>query len=147
MRLLKILLILFCTLFSYSAFSAELKITTANEIIHDLAKRNEENKILFFFTSWCPYCKTTIDQVLQGSHKNVVFISLDKDYSKIATMSTRLPEELQIYYMKNTHEIIELFSQLHIKYSGSIPYISILNKDNDLIKDDINYRQLYKYLK
>lgn len=148
MKLIKIVL---AFLFLYTlnqAYAAEIQIVTSQELVDKLKNNDETKKILLFFTSWCPYCKSAIQNVLDSNAQSkVTLISLDKDYSQISKFAQMLPTSMKIYCLRNSHEIISFFNSFGIKYGGSIPYIAILDEDNKLLKDDVSTRQLHKYLK
>ena len=44
--------------------AAELHVVDMNGLKTSLNSLEDEKKILFFFTSWCPYCKDTINDIL-----------------------------------------------------------------------------------
>lgn len=141
-------LILSLLLFNVDSYAAKIELTTADDLTTILKRQDDHNKILIFFTSWCPYCKSTIHQIIDShSTDKTTFISLDKNYAQIKDFASSMPENITIYYILNQNEIITFFNMHKIKYSGSIPYISILDSDNYLIADDISPRQLKKYLK
>ena len=143
-----LVLIIVLFLLKVDAYGAKIEHITANELTMILEKQDEHNKILLFFTSWCSYCKSTIQQVLDNKvYNKITFISLDKNYSQINTFASSLTDNITIYYIANQSEIIAFFNRHGIRYQGSIPYISILNPDNQLIDDNVSIRQLQKYLK
>ena len=80
-------------------------------------------------------------------YKKFFLISLDQDYKSINQMSQMLPEHVNIYYMSSHNDVIELFTRFKIKYRNIIPHISVINSNNILVKDNINLRQINKYLK
>jgi thiol-disulfide isomerase/thioredoxin len=128
--------------------AAKIQITTADELNTTLKQRDDSKKVLFFFTSWCPYCKTAIEQVISNQFQDkVVFISLDKNYLQLSAFSPSLPDTVIIYYLSNQSEIMSFFDSYGIRYRGSIPYISVLDEDSELLKDDVSLRQLQRYLK
>lgn len=143
-----LVLIIVLLLFRVDSHGANIEPITANELITALEKQDEHNKILLFFTSWCPYCKSAIQQILDSKAQNkVTFISLDKNYSQIKTFASSLTDNITIYYIADQSEVVAFFNKNGIRYKGSIPYISILNADNHLIEDDVSLRQLQRYLK
>jgi thiol-disulfide isomerase/thioredoxin len=130
--------------------AAELHVVDVNGLKTSLNSLEDDKKILFFFTSWCPYCKDTITDILRHNsenYKKFFFISLDQDYSKIANMTKNIKADIKIYYMSSSEEILHLFKEFKLKYNNSIPYIAVLDEDNNLIKDNVNTRQLYRYLR
>ena len=148
---MKFIKIVLAFLFLYTAnesFAAEIQIVTSQDLVQKLKSNDETKKVLLFFTSWCPYCKSAIQTVLDSNAQSkVTLISLDKDYAQISNFAQMLPTNMKIYCLKNSHEIISFFNNFGIKYGGSIPYIAIIDEDNKLLKDDVSTRQLNKYLK
>lgn len=143
-----LVVILLLLLIKFDSHAAKIQITTADGLNTTLKKNDDSKKVLFFFTSWCPYCKTAIEQVISNQFQNkVVFISLDKNYSQLSAFSPSLPDNVLIYYLANQSEIMSFFDIYGIKYKGSIPYISVLDEDSTLLKDDVSLRQLQRYLK
>jgi thiol-disulfide isomerase/thioredoxin len=149
MNILKSLaLVLVFLLLRVEAYGAKVELITANDLTAILKRQDEHKKILLFFTSWCPYCKSAIQQIIDDKAQDkVTFISLDKDYSQIAAFAPSIPDGITIYYMATQTEIVSFFNTYGIRYKGSIPYISILDEDNDLLQDDLSPRQLQKYLR
>ena len=149
MNKIKSLIVIIALFFIYGeTHAAKIQITSSNELTTTLKKQNNQKKILLFFTSWCPYCKTTIQEVIDSkSEDKVTFISLDKEYTQISAFSPSLPDHITIYYMTNQNEIVSFFNRHGIRYKGAIPYISILDEDNDLLQDDLSPRQLQRYLR
>lgn len=140
-------IILILLLFDINTYGAQMELTTSDNLTTVL-KKQDNNKILIFFTSWCPYCKTAIQQTIDSKAiDKTTFISLDKDYSQIKNFALSMPDDIIIYYMMSQNEIIAFLNRHNIRYSGSIPYISILDKDNVLIADGISLRRLNRYLK
>ncbi len=130
--------------------AAELDVVDFNQLKSSLNAVEDDKKILFFFTSWCPYCKDTIHDILKHnseSYKKFFFISLDTDYNKIANLTKNINADIKIYYMSSPEEVLNIFQNFKLKYNNAIPYIAVLDEDNELIKDNVNIRQLYRYLK
>lgn len=150
MRILQIIFtVILMNFFCINLLSAaELKVVTSDDLTRILKQRDDSKKILLFFTSWCSHCKGVIEQIIYQKNENkIVFISLDKEFNKIQLMAQQMPENMIVYYLKNTDEVLAFFAKFGIKYKNSIPYITILDEDSDLLIDDINIRQLYRYLK
>jgi thiol-disulfide isomerase/thioredoxin len=128
--------------------AGQLHIVDTNTLTMTLNRIEDNKKILFFFTSWCPYCKNAIDEIVKsGKTEQILFISLDKDYEKISAMTSKMPESIDVYYMSSPEEILNVFRKFNIKYRDTIPHIAILDEDNRLIKDNVNIRQLYRYIR
>ena len=130
--------------------AAELEVVDFNQLKISLNAVDNDKKILFFFTSWCSYCKDTMHDILRhnsDSYKKFFFISLDTDYNKIANMTKNINADVKIYYMSSKEEVINIFKDFKLKYNNAIPYIAVLDEDNNLIKDNVNLRQLYRYLR
>ncbi len=148
MKFIKLILIFLGLYLVNESAAAEIQILTSQELIAKLKKNDEEKKILLFFTSWCPYCKSVIHSVLDNkAQSKVTLISLDKDYTQIFNFAKMIPDNIKIYCLRNSTEIVSFLNNFGIKYGGSIPYISILDEDNNLFKDDVSTRQLQKYLR
>jgi len=140
-------IILILLLFNIESYAAKIELITADDLTLTLKKQDSHNKVLIFFTSWCPYCKTTIQSIIDSQAiDKTTFISLDKDYSQIKAFALSMPDNIIIYYIMSQDEIIAFFKMYNIKYNGSIPYISILDRDNVLIADNISSRRLRRYL-
>ena len=145
-----IILCLILLLCCNSTNAAQLHIVNIDELVQELDQIDDTNKILFFFTSWCGHCKNAISDILRlpsVQYKKFFLISLDQDYKSINQMSQMLPEHVNIYYMSSHNDVIELFTRFKIKYRNIIPHISVINSNNILVKDNINLRQINKYLK
>jgi thiol-disulfide isomerase/thioredoxin len=128
--------------------AGQLHIVDVNAFTMTLNRIEENKKVLFFFTSWCPYCKNAIDEIIKnGKTQRILFISLDKDYQKISAMTSKMPENVDVYYMSSPEEILNVFKKFNIKYRDTIPHIAVLDEDNQLIKDNVNIRQLYRYIR
>lgn len=142
-------IVLLLNIFNVNKVAAgQLHVVDINSFTMTLNRIDEEKKILFFFTSWCPYCKSAIDDIIKsGKTQSIVFISLDKDYQKIAGMTAKMPENIDVYYMSSPEEILNVFKKFNIQYKDTIPHITVLDEDNRLIKDNVNIRQLYRYIK
>ena len=147
--LISVIIFFLSVFYTQLVCAAQLHPVDANGFTSALNRIENETKIVFFFTSWCPHCKNTINEILSNKkeiYQKVLFISLDKDYNKILKMTQYINNDINIYYMSNVEEIVSVFQRFNIKYSNSIPHISLLDENNNLIKDNINIRQLYRYL-
>lgn len=151
MKSIKFILALLCLMCMQNpANSAQVKIITATDLATKLEQQDNAKKVLLFFTSWCSYCKGTINNILampDEQRNKVFFISLDKNQAQVVSFATKLSEDVTIYHIASINEIIAFFEKFGIEYKGSVPYISVLDEDNKLLKDDINERQIRKFLK
>ena len=149
MNIVKFLsLFIILLLLQINSHAAKIELTTADDLTAILKQKDDDKKILLFFTSWCSYCKSAVQQIIDNkSQDKITFISLDKHYEQIQSFSSLMPENISIYYLMNQGEIISFFNMHNIQYTGSIPYISILDSDNKLIADNLSTRQLQRYIK
>ena len=141
-------LLIILLLLQINSHAAKIELTTADNLTAILKRKDDDKKVLLFFTSWCSYCKSAVQQIIDNKteHK-ITFISLDKHYEQIKGFSSSMPENISIYYFMNQNEIVEFFNMHNIQYTGSIPYISILDGDNRLLQDNLSTRQLQRYIK
>jgi thiol-disulfide isomerase/thioredoxin len=149
MNIIKSLVIITALLLLNSiGYAAKVETTTANQLRATINEQGDRKKVLLFFTSWCPHCKTAIQQIIDSNvQAKVTFVSLDKNSSQLLTFSPSLPDNLLIYHLQDQNEIMSFFSRYGIRYNGSIPYVSVLDEDGELLQDDVSLRQLRKYLR
>lgn len=112
-------------------------------------KARDEKKILIFFTSWCPHCKNAVMQLARDFPQDdrIFFISLDKDFKKLSASKDHYPDDMKIYFLTSPDDIRGIFTTFKIKYSNSVPHISILDSNNEILKDNATIRQAIRYLK
>lgn len=132
---------------SLEANAAQLHMIDSKAFTKVLEER-KENKIVFFFTSWCSYCKRTISDLLINPNLNkVVFVSIDKDYNGARNIANAIPQNIDIYYLMTPQSVVNVFTKFNMQYNNAIPYIVALGPNNEIVKDNLNSRQLQKYLK
>jgi thiol-disulfide isomerase/thioredoxin len=145
----KIILCLLCLFLTRLAEAGEVLLVDEPSLTREIqSKGSNNNKVLIFFTSWCPHCKNAVMQLAQEfpNDPRIFFISLDKDFNKIFQSKKNYPDHLQIYFLTSTDEIREVFNKFNIKYKNSVPHIAILDGDNRLIRDNATISNINRYL-
>ena len=134
-------------------YAGEVQVVDAQQF-KQVLDNNHNDKVLFFFTSWCRACMKTIPTITAN---NIIFISLDKEPKAIAKVAKDMKYDVyHILPSKNFENILELSEILDIQIakmhadggiSISYPYIAFLDGNNKVFMEKINKNDLHKYLK
>lgn len=101
-------------------------------------------KLVFFFTSWCPFCKSAFINLVQDdslSKFNIFLISLDRNsisssnFVEKINNKYKISRDFVVYRVKNVEDMEWFFRDLDIKYSDKIPHITVLNDANEPVID------------
>ncbi len=152
---MKSLLLVFLLIISSSAIAGTIKAVSIDDFNKYLLQKKEE-KLLFFYTSWCTHCKSVT--LAKDLPKNkIIFISVDSEQEAIDEFAKKM--KYDTYYIEPTEEmqnLVKLSSKLGIKFmkvdkegrvDGHLPYIVYLDSKNRVLADDIQIESIQKYLK
>jgi hypothetical protein len=149
------------TLILIIIFALQLNIVYAGEVqvvdvqqFKQVLDSNQNDKVLFFFTSWCRACMKTIPTITAN---NIIFISLDRKSEAIENIAKDMKYDVyHILPSENFENILELSDMLNIQIarinedrstSISYPYIAFLDGNNKVLIEKINKNDLHQYLK
>jgi thiol-disulfide isomerase/thioredoxin len=134
------------------ANSAVYQSITSNDISQLIAK-DQRVKLVFIFTSWCPYCKKGYESLVsiaeKYNSKQLLTIPISVD-EKTADLEAFLKQYAKIDIIPNNYKLqdanieVTKLSGLGINFGGSIPHVALLDNDNQVI---IEGRFDDKYLK
>ena len=149
----KLILIIIFVLQLNTVYAGEVKVVNIQQF-KQVLDDNKNDKVLFFFASWCRACTKTIPKITAN---NIMFISLDKEPKAIEKMAKDIKYDVyHIVPSENFENILELSSILNIEiakknqdggFSNSFPHIAFLDGNNKVLMDNIDKDDLNKYLK
>lgn len=143
----KIILLLLFIIVNNTAYSAEFKEITPSEFIQKATKKGDV-KLVFLFTSWCSVCKTSFNDLISLSDRykdknvSIIAVSLDEKEDKLAKfLSSQKVNNFDVHIMKYSYlsEIQNAFSSVGVNYTGSIPHITLITQDGEVVADG-NYK-------
>ena len=150
-----LLLSLFLVLQITTSFAGNITKINVEEL-KSIALHMQQNKILFFFTSWCTHCKPiTLSKDLPKN--KVLFISIDEDEKAIQNFAKNM--HYDVYHItptENYKNLAILSEDLGIQFvtldaenkqSWGVPYIALLNKNNKIETDNIQKENFSQYIK
>lgn len=109
-----------------------------------LISQDQRVKLVFLFTSWCPYCKIGYEKAINITEKYspkkllVLPISIDEKTSDLDDFLIKHAKVNAIpvnYRLHGGSAEIQKLSALGINFGGSIPYIALLDEKNKVIVD------------
>ncbi|MFI4983850.1 MAG: TlpA family protein disulfide reductase [Rickettsiales bacterium] len=145
--LAKILILLFAT--TAQANAASLNSISTKEL-HSIVTDNTDLKLVFFFTSWCGVCKSSLKDlfVLKAKYDanprvKIIAVSIDDNYYLIHSFVKSLPASIdyKVYHLDpyNSTAVANMFRTLNIRYTGSIPHVGLFGKNGKVLADG-NYK-------
>ncbi|AWD33241.1 putative thioredoxin-like thiol-disulfide oxidoreductase [Candidatus Fokinia solitaria] len=99
----------------------------------------DKKKFVVFFTSWCGHCKDRLPAVadlVSRTKEAFYFISLDEnlEYAEnfLKSLKVKKGKNMKFFIFDNEDSIAKFVYQFTPTYSGSVPYLMVLDKDNVL---------------
>lgn len=151
-RLLSLILTL---IYTSSTFAGNITPINSDALKTILLKQNTE-KFIFFFTSWCMYCKPfTLSNDLPRD--KIIFVAIDENVSALEKFMPSMSYDVyHIIPTQNYSNLIQLSKDLNIKFatlnqnnelSWGVPYIIHINQNNKAITDNISVEDFSKLIK
>ncbi|WPX97923.1 thioredoxin family protein [Candidatus Fokinia crypta] len=127
--------VLCCNTFAFSAQNI-LQVVAFDDVYNEL-NSNKERKFIVFFTSWCGHCKDKLPAVISAIGKideKFYFISLDEniEYAEnfLKSLEIKKGKNMKFFIFDNEDSIAKFVYQFTPTYSGSVPYLIVLNSAN-----------------
>ena len=149
MHIKKIFLLVMMTFWVNNyALSAEstYEVIDAKDMNSVISAGDSKVRVVFVFTSWCKYCKIgylklkEIASQYSTADLKVIPMSLDekpsqfenfvRDYNK----ETIIPKVYRVNY-SNSRELVKELANAKIEYQGSIPHVTVFNKEGKALID------------
>jgi thiol-disulfide isomerase/thioredoxin len=122
--------------------SPNIRPVTADQLMRTLEYSRAKATVLFFYTSWCPYChrQFPIMDEIAGKYNNrdlnIVAVSLDKDPKALANYLRNLghtPNFPTLLLNRNGGDIKAELSKLGVNFPGSIPFSAVFARNTKLV--------------
>jgi len=137
----KIIFSILCFFISTNSYALEHSSLRSYEINKEIESKKEV-RLLFFFASWCGVCKSSFNEAirLQNKYKdknlNVYLISLDDNSFRLNEFLSRYDDlDMNVYRISKDDNLSNIFERFRINYTGSIPHVTLLNKNGSKIAD------------
>lgn len=139
----KALLLIFLLLISSTANATTYKEFTANQFV-EAAKSGDDIKLIFIFTSWCNVCKTSFNDLIalsdrfKGKKVTILAVSLDENEQALEKYLSKIDvKNFEVRRLKYSYlsELQSAFSRVGIGYKGSIPHITVISKNGNVVAD------------
>lgn len=149
MKIFIVNVIVVLSLLANSAYAVEFD-TISSVQLKEIANDDADIKLVFFFTSWCGVCKSSLQDLFALSEKyktnprvKIIPVSIDDNQFLIYTYVKNLPKSIahKVYHFShsNSYEAVDMFKNLNIHYRGSIPHVALFGKKGEVIVDG-NYK-------
>lgn len=123
----------------------------ASEIPNVILDQSGKRRVVFVYTSWCPYCRAAMPAMVALSQKQrgaVIALSVDKDPDKLERYLSQYTDQgFQSHIWDRTGDLAGALGRFGIRLNGGIPFSALLDESGQVVKQgNLEVEEITRYI-